>query len=546
MKKLYFKPSHPIVSMLESRSDILSLLQVVGNVECRWLNVEDESHDLMVVESTDQYMKLVDQLIPYSGDNRHPFLCVKIWGNCHISKYASPGLERLHLCGAYYFLDCRVTAEHDLLAPCLFLTRLSFDSLLIGKSVLTTLDNSMKRGKLPVLARLGLTYCTGLEGQLSVLFRNQWRSLTHLDLSDTDLQTSDIKYLASCENMNCLKLHSIIRTDKHLNSLTTSVALAGLQKLDISNSLGITGKLSVLLRHGFPSLNTLILRYSWLNPKDLCSLAQANAEGRLPKLTQLDISNNYKLVGHLQSLFEYDQKWEHLIKLTMKQNKMTNKDCQTLLSKVQSGCLSSLEELEFSVHHVDGIGKVKWLNLKQLIVACPKSSSTKTLEQIAKGVELGMFPKLVKLNRYDEIILVRSYSVDEEYHSELLKKTDELWRDVRSGNVTRDEVVEFLVDYLVNTRFMARREEDALYHSMYHSVVEAMEASQTHRWDALFVEFCSKYLGANEPSIDILMGLENFLDGVEKKSWRNNNQKLPDIKERLRKCGVQVYRTIEW
>ena len=46
-----------------------------------------------------------------------------------------------------------------------------------------------------------------------------------------------------------------------------------------------------LLRHSFPSLNSLILSNCGLISQDLCSLAQASVEGRLPSLNSLILSN---------------------------------------------------------------------------------------------------------------------------------------------------------------------------------------------------------------------------------------------------------------
>ena len=66
MTELYFRPGHPVLSVLEYRSEILSSSRVVGNVEYRGSRVGDESHDLIVVEHAEHYMGLVYQLVPIS------------------------------------------------------------------------------------------------------------------------------------------------------------------------------------------------------------------------------------------------------------------------------------------------------------------------------------------------------------------------------------------------------------------------------------------------------------------------------------------------
>ena len=63
--------------------------------------------------------------------------------------------------------------------------------------------------------------------------------------------------------------------------------------MDISHSSHVTGNLFILLLHSFPSLNSLALSDCGLNSQDLCSLAQGSVEGRLPKLKHLDISQNW-------------------------------------------------------------------------------------------------------------------------------------------------------------------------------------------------------------------------------------------------------------
>ena len=92
--------------------------------------------------------------------------------------------------------------------------------------------------------------------------------------------------------LQSLTMHRFIRSMEILYMFTRTPVLTRLHKLDISHSSGVTGVLSILLCHSFPVLETLILSDCWLNSDDLRSLAQANKEGRLPKLKHLDISQN--------------------------------------------------------------------------------------------------------------------------------------------------------------------------------------------------------------------------------------------------------------
>ena len=97
-------------------------------------------------------------------------------------------------------------------------------------------------------------------------------------------ERKDFQKLPNLTQLAMIKFHS--PTD-HFSS-----GISKLHKLYISYSSGITGHLSILLDHSFPSLNSLILSNCGLNSQDLCSLAQASVEGRLPQLKHLDISEN--------------------------------------------------------------------------------------------------------------------------------------------------------------------------------------------------------------------------------------------------------------
>ena len=71
--------------------------------------------------------------------------------------------------------------------------------------------------------------------------------------------------------------------------------LPKLSTLDLSDNPDIGGNLSMVLSHCFPSLHTLILSSCKLQISDVHNLAQARTEARLPQLRHLDVSFNYDL-----------------------------------------------------------------------------------------------------------------------------------------------------------------------------------------------------------------------------------------------------------
>ena len=133
-------------------------------------------------------------------------------------------------------------------------------------------------------------------------------------VSKWDLKKLDIRNASIIGNLSALlchrfsSLHTLVLRCCTLlvdwQSLCKSLAQANargklpkLELLDISgNDRHITGELSTLLIHCLPSLKTLILRNLHMDWKDLCSLAEANADGKLPNLELLDISENERLI----------------------------------------------------------------------------------------------------------------------------------------------------------------------------------------------------------------------------------------------------------
>ena len=135
---------------------------------------------------------------------------------------------------------------------------------------------------------------------------------------------------------------------------------------------------------------------------DLSSLAKASVKGKLPKLTNLDLSCNEKCVGHFQQLFSGDQKWGDLLTLNLMQDVESTEDFQIIAPAVHSGALGKLQNLTLSTNnndtHVLSCVTIKWLNLLFLHVHCActhgPSDHVKLFQQISKAVETGVFPQL--------------------------------------------------------------------------------------------------------------------------------------------------------
>ena len=671
MKELYFSPDHPVRWLLESRDDILSSINVIGNEDVSSPNI---SGDFVVLEDPWNYMGIVDR---YSVDNRHPCLVLHVEARgivvhrktFDLSKYATACLGKLHLSGDFF-----AYVRHDI-PSCLFLTELSFDRLLTDDGVLVGLSKAVKEGKLPQLARLIFIGCGALSGRLPMLFSNKWETLNHLEFTRCELNKTDIEYLAGHENRICpnltsltleldeesircataqdvfkkcwpkltqlnlgrsgvgrstldllheddfkalniptltyLKLHRFVNSPKSLNIAVMSAKSPILQVLDLSHSLRISGKLFILtcrtfpslahlvvsdcglnsqdlcslaqvnikgrlpelkhldishnnelhgqlqylfssgekwqkllsLRYSFPSLNSLIMSDCGLHSEDLCSLAQAGVEGKLPQLRHLDVSKNNNLSGHLEKLFSFGQQWNQLLSLNVKHwGVISRKDFPMLLTIAQSGCLGSLQKLVISTQRVDGIEKGRWLHLNQLHIMYTPSHFAHILGPMTKAIERGVFPNLARL----DISLLSEANLLYSIYRNVPTKVREILTEIRSGPITRDRVVEFLVDYAVRvTTSDNKKREDPEFRSTYRSLIESIEKSQTRDWKTLFLEFYDKMLGTEHSSFDSLVekvenNMEDFLYEIAKESREAGLRKFTDFKYRLGKRGIRV------
>ena len=274
-----------------------------------------------------------------------------------------------------------------------------------------SLSEASRVGNLPCLTHLNFENCA-LRGNLSLLFSSPWPQLKHLGFYECDINIEDFEIIGNMKEdpfpnlislsftfpfsvmqylnekvavegdvtavvatielntMSYLKsLHlapNYLRTRREASithkclppspqSLTLHKCVCSLQiladnlfrnnlrHLDISFNR-IQGTLFTMMCNVFPSLATLILCECGLSSIDLSSLAKANAEDRLPKLNHLDISSN-PLDGTKYSLFDFSCKWNQLLSLNIM---YTNVSVDDLHRRVQSGCLSSLQELRIS------------------------------------------------------------------------------------------------------------------------------------------------------------------------------------------------------
>ena len=321
------------------------------------------------------------------------------------------------------------------------LQRLSFNSIDFLTYEILSLSEVSRVGNLPCVTDLSFTNCKFVQTKLSLLFSSPWSRLTHLGLCKCGLNVEDYEMIGNIQDDRLPKLLSLSIDDKfsvmpHFNkrlptlqsfyfhlavdnlrrlsipSITyeclpgcpESLALLNcvdslqmlsdnlfrndLKHLNISRNKRIIGTLSVLMCDIFPSLVALILRDCCLSAIDLSSLAQANVEGRLPKLNHLDISNNdLRKTESTNSLFAFSCKWNQLLSLNIMNTRFSPDE---LHRRVQSGCLSSLQELRISYYPHQPVDIV-WPHLQILGTRQP---SKQLLARIEDAVRQDKFPTL--------------------------------------------------------------------------------------------------------------------------------------------------------
>ena len=365
-----------------------------------------------------------------------------------------PCLSRLGFKGCGLTLKGKLSRLFNSMWPSL--THLNLDRCCLNADDIKTLSNCLtarRNKKLPKLSSLAL-HLTEVEGKgslrpaLKAMFQKSLPAIRTLVLNE--LQSEEYQIISAAvnnrkllnlttlsvslgkrppqfpdvipvkdavhgEGLNVLKSRSLsdltmnrfICSPLHLNTAAMSAQSSEVTKLDISHGSGISGSLSILLCHSFPSLETLILSDCGLNSDDLSSLAQAGVEGRLPELKHLDLSDNEALIGKWRHLFSVRQRWSHLLSLNIKQNIHTEQDqhFDALVHSVRLGALGNLQQFTVSAgcHNGDFLfsscPRVKWPNVQLLDIHCGhKYGSAEYIQLFQKAVqgivEKDLFPRL--------------------------------------------------------------------------------------------------------------------------------------------------------
>ena len=116
-------------------------------------------------------------------------------------------------------------------------------------------------------------------------------------------------------------------------------------------------------------IHTLILSDCGLNSEDLCSLAQAGKEGRLPELKYLGLPGSKMTCSGLMRLFYASYGWDQLLSLDIRDTLWFSSDIKYVTEKVKTcNLLSSLQKLAIDSypdvnpcwHHLSALYFPRW------------------------------------------------------------------------------------------------------------------------------------------------------------------------------------------
>ena len=159
----------------------------------------------------------------------------------------------------------------------------NLSSLTADSIICTAIVAAVNEGKLPNLVELKMSVS-------ELLFA------TH-NVPLQELQAEKIPHVKH------LTLYGLIKSKEQLKTLGDKMAIWDLEYLDLSHNACISGHLSVLLRHRFPSLETLALSRCGLDLNDMHCLGREQVN--LPKLKVLNVSWNYEIKGGLTMLLSH-------------------------------------------------------------------------------------------------------------------------------------------------------------------------------------------------------------------------------------------------
>ena len=222
-------------------------------------------------------------------------------GNCAVNLFTGPGFPDL----------CQLSLQY---------TGMS-------KEDIQSFSTAVRHGKLPKLGALDLSLNSLTDCLVDLFDHPDFTSLDTLLLNDTKVNVSDLS---------------------RLSEAAVEGKLGSLENLNLSDNK-LTGCIGQLLSSDIPSLKMLKLKNTQLCKNDMKGISKAVREGKLQKLEILQISGNI-LTNRLRELLNVQ--YLSLIQLRINETQLTETDMRSLYKAIIEGKLPKLCQLNSSNNNV--------------------------------------------------------------------------------------------------------------------------------------------------------------------------------------------------
>ena len=375
--------------------------------------------DLEQVEYVEEFLKLL------RVSNRH--LVVRF--NHHymnatmidLAAFAKDNVKQLHVHHSVFkHHSFELFVDADVIS-CPQLTNLAFNDVHIEDVALECLARSVHDQKLPNLKYLSLAGSKeSVRCKIALLFQSPWPKLVHLDVSNCQLDQSDLKVICAATNSalenNLPSLTSLAISPSDVTEGGQSdIFVESWMKLEALSLVDVYSLGSVFVKalekEQFPSLKIFKVSSSQGQvplPKGVSSLTY-NVAG-MTKTQVISKQLNHQALFHLDLSFsELSDGLKYIVRhklpslenLILRQCKLTWQDFQLLADADKENRLPKLRHLDVAYNDffdVRQLIKSKWKKLEVLNVSWRVISQENNLTFLVEAVELGSLGALQKLS----------------------------------------------------------------------------------------------------------------------------------------------------
>ena len=449
-------PDHPIEHILSKTEPIFPKLRKIGlyhrNCPFHTIDAEQIRSYLQITGEEQGSHGEIDVVFPFASKNvqwilnfaqssTRPFSLYLI--DAHSNKKPMIDVSSLmkgkikKLC---FFHGCFVFARENI-SPCEYLTHLVFtgDGIELDKSLFTALCRAVDDHHLPKMYHLSFCGCEGSpKGKMQYLFKKQWPTLTHLDVTRCILDEQDVQIVcagADSSRQNSLpKLSSLAISPKYLHvgekfeflkkpwNELKSLEILGAEKYDhyqpneypahtvFMNALS-QGMFPNLEQIGtskfFPkqfeqltSLQSLILSKGRANYHDkFLDVKHLSEEFPVSKLQQIDLSHS-RLSSNLAHLVCHE--FPRLKNLILRSCGLPPDSGDSLAQANASGKIPQLKQLDLTGNSCSSKNLFEinspWKELQSLRTSENFWLWTGTFPKVATLIESGYLPKLEEMH----------------------------------------------------------------------------------------------------------------------------------------------------